>query len=216
MFKKEFQSEEDRKRFLEKDKEIKRKSHHLDHWDQQGKFQAVTFHMADSIPRKVREDLEEISKQFLLSHPKPWDEIVKKKYRNLIPKRIELLLDNGYGSCVLKSPEIRKIVDDAILHYAEKEYYLHQYIVMPNHVHMLISMNEGYDIDKTLENLRHYTSRLINSRLNQKGPFWYGEPYKRLIRNEDHFKACISYIKSNPKFLPPDEFTLWPPDEPLK
>jgi len=60
-------------------------------------------------------------------------------------------LDSCHGRCLLKRPELATIVADSLLHFDGQRYRIGDFIVMPNHVHLLAvfrgaeAMKEQYD-----------------------------------------------------------------------
>lgn len=53
-------------------------------------------------------------------------------------KSIEAWLDAGAGSCVLRCPEIARMVQDSLLRFHGERYRLFAWCIMPNHVHVLV------------------------------------------------------------------------------
>jgi type I restriction enzyme R subunit len=51
----------------------------------------------------------------------------------------EDFLDTCHGRCVLRRPELAKIVADSLLHFDGERYRMGDFVVMPNHVHLLAS-----------------------------------------------------------------------------
>ena len=176
--------------------------------DQQGKLQFVTFRCFDSIPAKQREELKELKLSFEKTHSKPWDKKTLISYRKLIGAREEQLLDAGYGRCLLKYTGYRQIVEDSLLYFNEIRYDLHSYVIMPNHVHILLVMLGENKIEDALESMKRFSARLINEKAALHGKYWDGQNYCRLIRNQNHYDIVRSYINSNPRFLKEGEYTL--------
>ena len=111
----------------------------LPHWRQAGVTYFVTWRTADSLPReRVKAWLDERA-AWLQAHPEPWDHATEQEYYRLFPDRWEKWLDECHGQCLLARPELRQIVEDALLHKDGKKYRLHEFIVMPNHVHVLVT-----------------------------------------------------------------------------
>ena len=46
-------------------------------------------------------------------------------------------LDKGLGTCVLKRPRLSKIVADSLLYFNGNRYHIGDFVIMPNHVHLL-------------------------------------------------------------------------------
>lgn len=180
----------------------------LPHWFQEGKTQFVTFRLADSLPQTKQAELAAFKTEWLKEHPQPWNEKVKSEYNYLIGERIDGWLDAGYGSCALKDPEVRRIVTDAFLFFNEKRYILHALVVMPNHVHVLLTPAEGYDVITTIGNIKSFTATKINKLLGRSGDFWQRNSFDRMLRCADDFQAKMDYIIHNPDALSHDTYTL--------
>jgi REP element-mobilizing transposase RayT len=156
---------------------------YLPHFDQPGLIQGVTFHLWDSIPEYVLRDL--VNDPELAANP-------------LKRERIEAYLNAGLGCCYLKNPQVAAIVENAILHFDNKRYRLYAWVVMPNHVHVLIERFENYPLDDILHSWKSYTANEANLLLGRQGKFWFREYYDRFIRNEKHFARAVDYIHKNP------------------
>ena len=180
----------------------------LPHWFQEGKTQFVTFRLADSLPQTKLAELAAFKTEWLKEHLQPWDEKVKSEYSYLIGERIDEWLDAGYGGCALKDPEVRRIVTDAFLFFNEKRYILHALVVMPNHVHVLLTPAEGYDVITTIGNIKSFTATKINKLLGKSGDFWQRNSFDRMLRCADDFQAKMDYIIHNPDALSHDTYTL--------
>jgi len=99
----------------------------------------------------------------------------------------------------LSDPRIAGVVADA-LKYGEsslKLYTLHAWVIMCNHVHILI--DPAAPIARITRSLKTYTSRQANAILGRTGqPFWAEESYDRWIRAERDLQRIVQYIESNP------------------
>src|SRR5689334_21848752 len=101
------------------------------------------------------------------------------------------------GPLYLKRPEIAKIVVESI-HYCVGlgHYDLHAYVVMANHVHMLVTPR--IDPSSFMRSLKGFTAREINKTLGLSGALWQKESYDHWVRNEDEFDKIRRYIENNP------------------
>lgn len=181
----------------------------LPHWNQFGKLQFVTFRLADSLPQAKIQELKHIKKQFVETHPLPWSEEVNLEYYKLIGRMESKFLDNGYGSCILKEEAARKIVSDALKHFDGSRYELIAYVIMPNHVHILLQLIGDNVIEAVIRSIKGFTSKKLNGWNSHTGRVWQKEYYDRIIRNGLHFRRCVEYIIDNPKYLSVDEFELY-------
>ncbi|HEY3457453.1 MAG TPA: transposase [Bryobacteraceae bacterium] len=111
---------------------------------------------------------------------------------------MDRLLDGATtGPLSLRNPEIAPVVEEAIHYRNPQEYRLHSYVVMPNHVHLLITPLT--EISKLVQSLKRFTAREANRILHSTGqPFWQQESYDRLVRNETEFQRITRYIEMNP------------------
>jgi putative transposase len=113
---------------------------------------------------------------------------------------MDRLLDNARtGPLYLREPRIAGMVVEAI-HYQERaleHYHLHCYVVMSNHVHLLIT--PCVEVSKLMQSLKRFTAKEANRMLNHTGrPFWQEESYDRLVRDETEFRRIARYIEMNP------------------
>ena len=94
-------------------------------------------------------------------------------------------------------PEIAAMVTDAILYRESKHYDLHAFVVMPNHVHLLITPMVG--VTKIMHSLKRFTAFEANRTLGRSDqPFWQDESYDRLVRDGAEFDRITRYIENNP------------------
>ena len=78
-----------------------------------------------------------------------------------------------------------------------KHYELHAFVVMSNHVHLLIT--PMIDLTKVMHSLKRYTAFEANRILGRTGqPFWQDESYDRLVRNGEEFDRIKHYTETNP------------------
>jgi len=111
---------------------------------------------------------------------------------------MDRLLDSTCtGPLFLRVPEVGKMVMDAIHYRDQRTYRLHSFVVMPNHVHLLMTPLEA--VSKVMQSLKRFTAREGNRMLGLTGqPFWQDESYDRLVRNDTEFDRIVHYIERNP------------------
>jgi REP element-mobilizing transposase RayT len=117
-------------------------------------------------------------------------------YRNAHYHR---MLDKGFGQCVLRNPSLSMIVADTILFFDGDRYDVDRFVVMPNHVHLLVAFRKEFDMRESLESILHYSATCINIELDRLGPFWQSEPFDHCLRHEKQFEWVQNYIKDNPR-----------------
>jgi putative DNA methylase len=160
---------------------------YVPHFDAGEIPQFITFRLADSLPAEVLRNLHS-SSDFLTS-----DEAKAEQRRS-----IEEYLDKSTGNSWLKNPALADIVEDTLLHFDGKSYRLHSWVVMPNHVHVLLTPVKGHGISEIMHSLKSFTAKMINRELGAQGRLWQADYYDRFIRNEAHFIRTIEYIEMNP------------------
>lgn len=195
--------------FLDPDKPIKKHRLGLPHWHQDETLVFLTWRLADSLPAAVVGHLTKTRETWLQTHPQPWDDKTAAEYHRRFTLVLEKSLDDGHGSCCLREPAIRKIVSNALHHFDNKRYHLDSYVVMPNHVHVLLKLKAGHPIEDLMHSLKRHTAREINKALNQSGTLWQSKYWDRLIRSQNHLDWTRRYIADNPANLAPHDFSLW-------
>jgi REP element-mobilizing transposase RayT len=191
--------------------EIDISTHKLPHWNQADCYCFVTWRLDDAMPQEKLAEWEEEREAWLKAHPEPWDAATALAYHRCFSNRLDEWLDAGHGSCVLKQSEIRKIVADALAHFDGQRYELAGYVIMPNHIHVLLRLKAGHALADILHSWKSFTAKTINKALNRTGTLWQPEYWDRLIRNERHLAACLGYIRDNPvkACLADGMYTLW-------
>jgi putative transposase len=113
---------------------------------------------------------------------------------------MDRLLDSARcGPLYLRQPAIAKMIVEAIRYRNKSVYELHNYVVMANHVHLLITPRVA--VSKMTQSLKRFTAREANRVLGQAGsPFWQDESYDRLVRDDKEFNRIAAYIEMNPVY----------------
>ena len=184
--------------FLNPSREIKKHRHGLPHWHQDGAFCFVTWRLADSLPADLVRSWEIDRKTWEEAHPKPWTTEVAKQFQDRFGDRLEEWLDQGVGRCLLAEPRCATEVEKALHFFDGQRYQLHSYVVMPNHVHVLVRFFDEFPIQKVVQNWKERSAKAINAALGQTGTVWMSGYFDRLIRSEEHLAFASQYIDSNP------------------
>lgn len=155
---------------------------YLPHYDAPGVTQFVTLRLVDSLPASRRGE---------------WEALLKIENSRERRKQLEAYLDRGLGECWLRQPAIAKLTEDALRFFDGKRYQLAAWVVMPNHVHLLV------DVWKTpladlVKSWKSFTAREANRLLGRSGEFWEREYLDTLIEDEKHRRTATRYIESNP------------------
>jgi len=113
---------------------------------------------------------------------------------------MDRLLDEACdGPFYLRQPAIADMVVSAIQYNSNTlgHYLLHAFVVMPNHVHLLIT--PAIALPKLTKSLKGITAKQANTMLALTGSrFWQEESYDHLVRDEREFEEIRNYIEENP------------------
>lgn len=189
----------------------------LPHWRKPGVTYFVTFRLNDSLPREAVEQAQrerEAWEQRILEHHNLLPESLQEDYTAWLRhtwRKMEAVMDACHGACILRQPDIRKIVADALLFFEGLRSSMHGFVIMPNHIHLAVVALGDYQIEELLKSWKGFSSREINKALGRKGQLWQEDSWNRIIRDEQHWMRVMRYILKNPEKakLHDGEFTLW-------
>ena len=195
--------------FLEKKKFVYIWGSKLPHWFQDNKAVFVTFRLGDSLPQAKIDELLDIKKKMLSKSQDMNDVTINQQYNVIVVAKMEEWIDAGYGSCILADEKIRKIVEDSIYFFDGVNYTLHSFVIMPNHVHILLSPIGSETVVDCIGKIKRFTAVRINNILNKDGKVWQKGTFDRLVRNSIEFERYWDYIVKNPRYLPVGSYTLY-------
>ncbi|HCN75596.1 MAG TPA: hypothetical protein DIT13_00200 [Verrucomicrobiales bacterium] len=179
----------------------------MPHWRQEGCTYFVTYRLADSIPENVlhqweREKLHWLSLRGI--HVEKWpegfarlDPAAQHAFLKHFNRALNRCLDDGHGSCALRDTECQRIIADGWRHFAGMRYELGDLVVMPNHVHLLLTPLPGHELEDLMGSRKRQSAREINLRLNREGDFWQKHSYDHIVRDEIELRAFQKYIAEN-------------------
>jgi putative transposase len=175
----------------------------LPHYQPPGGTYFVTFRLAGPFPQEVvarlNEERAKAERQLLEVGGKEEEGSNQRRKRHFI--RFDKLLDTArHGPRWLHNAEVARVVSDA-LHYRDgREYELLAYCIMPNHVHLVVTL-ERTDISlyKVLHSLKRFTGREANKILSREGAFWQHESYDHVVRDGKELLRVIAYVLGNPE-----------------
>jgi len=100
-------------------------------------------------------------------------------------------------------PEARDLLLQHCLYDHGKRYELHAAVVMPDHVHLLLTPlrdEEGwpYALPSILKLLKGTSARSINRLLGSCGPVWQEESFDHALRSQESLEQKLEYLRQNP------------------
>jgi len=80
---------------------------------------------------------------------------------------------------------------------------LHAAVVMPEHVHLLLTPLRDADgwpvpLSKILKRIKGASARSVNRRLRTEGPVWQEESFDHVLRSDESLEEKLEYIRQNP------------------
>lgn len=75
---------------------------------------------------------------------------------------------------------------------------IYAYVLMTNHVHLLASADQPYDLSRMMQHLGRHFVRYINRCYQRSGTLWEGRFKASLVDRETYFLRCCRYIECNP------------------
>ena len=158
---------------------------HLPHWHPEGASIFLTWRLYGSLPASIR----------TAKNGCPTKCSAGKQFK---------LLDSALDKCTtgplwLKDPRIAAYIVDTIRRGDSTLGYfaLHAFVVMPNHVHLLITPK--ISIPRITHGIKGATSHHANAILEREGQhFWQDESFDHWVRSPKEFEKIRNYIENNP------------------
>lgn len=159
----------------------------------------ITFRLYGSVPIHVLKSLREQRAELEEQYKNDIDalRVARKRWFGCFDESLDTATNEPYW---LRKDEIAEIVSSALHFYDGKSYTLHAFCIMPNHVHLLITLlPDAPPLYKILKSIKWFTARQSNLILNLTGnPFWAQESYDHIVRKNGEFERVVEYIVQNP------------------
>ena len=181
----------------------------LPHWNQNNKLYFVTFRLADAMPAEVMQEYKALLTDVENSFPMPRTKVQQAEVDKIKHNTLEKYLDAGHGSCILRESRLRESLVKTLEHNEGVDYDIAAYVIMPNHVHLLLATISDKTIQSIMSSIKRVSGHHICKLANRESPLWQREYYDRLIRNSRHYEDVVAYIINNPRHCPPGSYTLY-------
>ena len=168
----------------------------------------LTFRLAGSLPGNV---LAHLQAQFSSGEPEAPVSAYARQRRYF--GRFDELLDGAaHGPTWLREPLVADVVGASLRHFHGKAYQLVCYCLMPNHVHLVVSLpDDAPGLTRTLQRINGYTALQANKLLGRTGQFWQRETYDHIVRSGEEMQRVIAYVINNPvKAGLAESWNQWP------
>ncbi|CAA0104398.1 Uncharacterised protein [BD1-7 clade bacterium] len=88
---------------------------------------------------------------------------------------------------------------DRLHHYAkEHDVSVHAFVLMTNHVHLLLTRSSPDGVSRLMQSLGRYYVRYINTTYQRSGTLWEGRYKLSLLESDRYLFAVYRYIEMNP------------------
>ena len=81
---------------------------------------------------------------------------------------------------------------------AERKFELHDFVIMPDHVHLLIEVSNDMTIEKAMQLIKGRFSHRLSHELGYKGEVWQRGFTEEQVMNRESFEMHRVYIAQNP------------------
>ena len=100
---------------------------------------------------------------------------------------------------LFRVPKVAEILVQRILACRDKgAYLLHEFVVMPNHFHLLLTPGDTTSLEKAVQLIKGGSSHEIHQRTGNKMEVWQVGFHDWTIRDGEDYFAKVRYIQMNP------------------
>ncbi len=184
---------------------------HLPHWQPPAGRLFVTWRLHGSLPRSALDRLE-AERRALDRQPErpaetPRDRALRHN-KGLFHLADSLLGQQVAGPRWLADDSIGRLMVDALFHHHGHLYNLLAFVVMPNHVHVLLQplelpqaagVSAPVPLSRITQSLKGFVAREANRLLARTGQrFWQDESYDHWVRDDAEMGRVARYIEGDP------------------
>ncbi len=103
------------------------------------------------------------------------------------------------GRTIFQIRETAEILINTLFHYRDRgAYLLHDFVVMPDHLHLLLTPSPTTSLEKAVQLIKGGSSHQIHRERNQRMQIWQEAFYDWTIRDANDWRAKVEYIRMNP------------------
>ena len=104
---------------------------------------------------------------------------------------------NNREACFFTQRDYRRYLEDLDESAARFGCHIHAYVLMTNHVHLLVSSTQTYGISQMMQALGRRYVRYVNRRYKRTGTLWEGRFKASLVDSDNYLLTCMRYIELN-------------------
>jgi len=105
---------------------------------------------------------------------------------------------NNRGVCFFADEDYAVYLDKLREFSIKHKVAIHSYVLMTNHVHLLLTPSTENGVSRLIQTLSSYYVRYINQTYYRSGTLWEGRYKSCLVDSEDYFLLVSRYIELNP------------------
>ena len=103
------------------------------------------------------------------------------------------------GRHVFQMPEIAEILMGTMIHYRDGgSYLLHEFVVMPDHLHLLPTPSATTSLEKAIQLVKGGSAHEIHRQRDQAMKIWQEGFHDWTIRDANDWQSKVEYIRMNP------------------
>ena len=105
---------------------------------------------------------------------------------------------NNREPCFFAEEDYRRYLGDLKLASDKYDCLLHAYVLMTNHVHLLVTPMVDHGISNMMQSVGRRYVHYINKTYQRTGTLWEGRYKSSLVDSEHYVLTCMRYIELNP------------------
>jgi putative transposase len=187
---------------------------HLPHWSKPGATYFVTACLAGSIPAQGLLALRRLAdgkpvRPCPIGAPPAAQRVARE--RAVFACR-EDWLDSKPAVRLFADHRRAAIARKAIEHHSGTRYHLHAFVVMPSHIHCVLTPEPQWErtwyaerlrghmtpLSAIMHSIKSFIAREVRVLRGSSGPLWQGESYDRIVRDETELERTVAYVEYNP------------------
>jgi len=103
------------------------------------------------------------------------------------------------GQALFQSERVATLLVETLLDYRKQgKFLVHEFVVMPNHLHVLLTTVEGITLERSVQFTKGGFSHRAGKQLEVRGEIWQRGYVDHRIRDARDFASHREYIRQNP------------------
>lgn len=105
---------------------------------------------------------------------------------------------NNHQACFFAEQDYLVYLDKLKEYSKKYQVAVHAYVLMTNHVHLLMTPTTEKGVSQLMQSLGRYYVRYVNQTYHRSGTLWEGRYKSTLVNSEQYFLLVSRYIELNP------------------